>query len=83
MTHTIEYPADMEAALRHRADVAGEDLAQLIQRMVADQLAAEALVPRRAPGEFAAKMLAWSRLHPVRERVIDDSRESFYEDRGA
>ena len=82
MTLTIEFPAEIEATLRQRATVAGEDMAQLIQRMVAHQLAAESPAPRRAPGEFAAKMLAWSRLHPVRDRVVDDSRESIYEDRG-
>ncbi len=73
MKLNITIAPETEQALREQA--AGEDLSAYVGRLV-EQIAQS--VKNRQPGEFAARMRAWSQLHPVRDQLIDDSREAIY-----
>lgn len=74
---TLNIVLDQESEQVLREEAAGEDLSTYITRMVKN-LAKSSRSARRKPGEFAERMRAWSRLHPVRDQLIDDSREAIY-----
>ena len=85
MSVNINFPADVETTLRHRAAAAGKDLATYVQDVVAESLLdGDQTLPHQqsTPIEFERRLNAWIALHPVLDHAIDDSRESIYAGRG-
>jgi plasmid stability protein len=81
MTVSINFPTEVENALRSRAAAAGQDVESFVQRVIAESLLqdSEAPPPKRASAaEFAKRLDSWIALHPVLGHAIDDSRESLY-----
>lgn len=86
MTITIDLPPEIETALRRRAEASGQDPATIVRQFVIesleDEVNVDVPVSQRSPEEFARRMEAWIKLHPVLDHPIDDSRESIYSGRG-
>jgi plasmid stability protein len=83
MSVSIDLPADVESALRGRAAAAGTDLSTFIRQVVTESLEDdETPATPTLPTDFAHRLDAWIRLHPVHDHAIDDSRESIYAGRG-
>ena len=79
MTLNITIAPESELLLRERAASSGEDISLVLGRLV-DQVIQQQWHPlQRTPGEFAERMRAWSRLHPVRDHLVDDSCEAIYQ----
>lgn len=85
MNVSINFPAEVEQALRRRAAATGQDMETFVAKVLTDEVADD-LKPRRkskiSPEEFARRTDAWIKLHPVLDHAIDDSRESIYAGRG-
>lgn len=85
MNVSVHIPAEIESALKRRAQAAGQDVATFVQFAVTEKLAEpEEPVPakRLSPEEFSRRLRSWIDLHPKLDHAIDDSRESIYEGRG-
>lgn len=81
MNVSINFPAEIESALRRRAAAAGQDVETFVQRVVAENLVQEPEVTAARSAslvEFAKRLESWIALHPVLDHAIDDSRESIY-----
>jgi len=86
MTLNLQLSPDAEAVLRQRAAATGQDVQSFDLEAVQDRLAAEqphepvsSCRPRDRQA-WLAKLKAWTALHPVTGRFVDDSRESIYGD---
>jgi len=81
MTVTIDLKPEMEASLSALAAAQGVDLAQLVERLLENQLPAMA-----APMSIAQRVALWRTLPNLPSRpVLSDeaiSRESIYDARG-
>ncbi|MBS0261456.1 MAG: hypothetical protein JSS02_05820 [Planctomycetes bacterium] len=84
MNVSINFPADIETTLLHRATAAGKDVATLVQELVAERLAEDSAPPAKAGShaEFMAKLQRFIEIHPTSNGSLDDSRESIYAGRG-
>jgi hypothetical protein len=85
MQLNVNLSVEIETALRRRAAAAGEDLETFVSHVVAEEVADEVQRPRKKKTSsegFAQRLDAWTKLHPVLDRPIDDSRESIYAGRG-
>lgn len=81
MNVSINFPDELENALRLTAAAAGTDIGTFVKQIVAERLAEWDLPSesgRVSPQVFADRQAAWVKLHPVLDHAIDDSRESFY-----
>ncbi|MDB5387186.1 MAG: hypothetical protein JWM11_2832 [Planctomycetaceae bacterium] len=80
MSVNIDLPADVENILRRRAAAVGEDLASFLSQLVTESLVEddEGVPEAISEVELAQRLDAWIALHPVLDRVVDDSRESIY-----
>jgi hypothetical protein len=85
MQMNINFPAEVESALKRRAAAAGQDVETLVTNILVEEVADE-VEPRKrrriSPEEFARRTAAWIKLHPAIDHAIDDSRESIYAGRG-
>lgn len=84
MTLSLPLTPELEARLRRRAAAAGKDVAEYLLYVVEEDLAMSAEVPETAdsPNQWEKAFDAWAAGHPRLDTIIDDSRESIYEDRG-
>lgn len=85
MIVSINFPAEIETALKRRAQAAGQDVETFVQSAVKEKLAEEeepVRGRRLSPEEFERRLDAWIKLHPPSSGHVDDSRESIYEGRG-
>jgi hypothetical protein len=84
MQMNINFPAEVESALKRRAAAAGQDVATFVQQIVAEELASDeqAKRPRRSPEEFRQSLHEIIDRHTGSRGRMDDSRESIYAGRG-
>lgn len=93
MTVTIELPADIEAGLRAQAQARGLAVADYVQDIVVQQVAAKLTISdadrpayELPPEEWVRKFDAWTESHAALDLpLLSDeaiSRESIYRDRG-
>ena len=85
MSIQVDFPADIEQTLQQRALAAGVDVATFVRAVVTEKLEEEMTTDTKQKSshdEFARRLQSWVELHPVRENVVDDSRESIYAGRG-
>jgi plasmid stability protein len=84
MTVSINFPAEIEAALLRRAAAAGKDVETFVKEAVRDRLAEESPPTTKlaSHAEFMAKLHEIINLHPISNGAVDDSRDSIYAGRG-
>ena len=82
MNVSVSFPDEIESAIRRRAAAVGKDLATFVAEIVTEQMSEGEPKAKVSPEIFAERSVAWIRLHPVLDHVIDDSRESIYAGRG-
>lgn len=83
MNFNLAFSAQVERALRDRAAAAGKDVSTIIAEIVTENLVdASSAAPPREHGEVIDRLRAFARLHPQIDTLLDDRRESIYEDRG-
>ena len=85
MNVSVQFPVDIENALRNTAAAAGKDVETFVRDIVAERLAEEIPSPvggRLSHEEFRAKIRELVALRGVTHGHMDDSRESIYEGRG-
>lgn len=85
MNVSINFSAEVERQLQQRAAATGQDIAAIVQKLVAEQLAEEEQPPiphRLSHEEFKAKLQRIIDRHSGSGGKMDDSRESIYAGRG-
>lgn len=85
MNVSVQFPVDMENALRNTAAAAGKDVESFVRDVVAERLTEEAPSSagrRMSHEEFMARIRELVALRGVPHGHMDDSRESIYEGRG-
>ena len=85
MNVNVDFPSNIEAVLLQQAAAAGRDVPAFIREVVTERLVSTPFTARpqnMSHEEFAKRLDAWIKRHPVVNHVLDDSRESIYEGRG-
>lgn len=84
MNLSVNFPPEVEAALRQRAASTGKNVETLVAEIVIDDVA-EQVPPRersQSHADFMAKLHSIIELHGGSNGKMDDSRESIYAGRG-
>lgn len=84
MSVSINFPDEIEHALRCRATAVGQDITTFVTKIVVEKLGSD-LAPterRHSHESFKKRLESWISLHPASTHLVDDSRESIYEGRG-
>jgi uncharacterized protein (DUF1778 family) len=82
---TLNLSSEMEARIRERAAILGQDVEDFVLQAVAEKLAdtdSQPMTPSRDDTQWRKKLQALMDLHPVVTHFVDDSRESIYAGRG-
>jgi hypothetical protein len=88
MNRASESSNESAAMPDHRVEATGADLQTIAEDAVTKADVGDApsvptsISARRRSERFRERLNAWTRLHPVLDPEIDDSRESIYEGRG-
>lgn len=84
MNVSINFPVEIETALRQTAAATGKNIETLVQEIVAERFSEEPpLVKRKlSHDEFMGRIRDIIARHGISTGNMDDSRESIYEGRG-
>lgn len=78
---TLKLSSEIEAEIRERAALSGQDVEAFVLQAVAEKLADALSLPSnssRSGKDWKEKLRACIDLHPVVTHFVDDSRESIY-----
>lgn len=84
MNLSIDFPAEIEAALKQRAAATGQDVAEVVKAIVSEQVQDSV---RNRPDQELSSQEKMQLLREIIDRCppsdgnVDDSRESIYPDR--
>lgn len=82
MNLTLALSPELEARLRHQAEVAGKPVEQLALEALEEKLNSEVVASEiLPPEEWLAVFDDWMSRHTSRNPEVDDRRESIYPDR--
>jgi hypothetical protein len=87
MPVTLSLPPDTEQLLREKAALCGQTLEAYLQELAEREAhPTNASLPTAPselpPEEWVTRWYAWATKQPIRDTVLDDSRESIYAGRG-
>ena len=84
MNISIDIPDQVEAVLRRKAAISGQDLNEYLRRVVVEEAEEELPVPPQAETTeaYMERLRMMVERHGVRCGHLDDSRESIYAGRG-
>lgn len=84
MNISIAIPEQVEAVLRRKAAMLGQDLSQYIEHVMIEEAEDELPVPPNGESvdAFMSRLRAMVKRHAVRCGHVDYSRESIYAERG-
>ena len=85
MNVNINFPTEIENALRHTAAASGKDVETVVREIVAERFFEEPALPLKrkiSHDEFMARVRGIIARHGISTGNMDDSRESIYEGRG-
>jgi hypothetical protein len=81
MDVSINFPDELENALRRMSAAAGIEIGTFVKQIVVERSAehhTHATSASISPQVFAERQAEWVKLHPILDHAIDDSRDSLY-----